>query len=108
MEKARDIAIMRSIGMRGSDVEAIFIIEGIVVGVIGMVLGWSAGWALAALIHLAPAPTGNPGDVLPVKLTLLSYLEASVIALLSAVGAAWLPARKAARADPLTIIRGAA
>jgi lipoprotein-releasing system permease protein len=94
--------------MRGSDVEAIFVIEGIVVGIIGMVLGWFAGWGLAALIHLAPAPTGNPGDTLPVKLTPLPYVEASVIALLSAIGAAWLPARKAARADPLTIIRGAA
>ena len=36
------------------------------------------------------------------------FASASVIALLSAVAAAWLPARKAARADPLTIIRGAA
>jgi lipoprotein-releasing system permease protein len=108
MEKARDIAIMRSIGMPGASVVAIFLIEGIVVGVIGMILGWFAGWGLAALIHLAPAPTGNAGDTLPIKLTSLSYVEASIIALLSAIGAAWLPARKAARADPLTIIRGAA
>jgi len=108
MEKARDIAIMRSIGMPGASVVAIFLVEGIVVGVIGMILGWFAGWGLSALIHLMPAPTGRAGDVLPIKLTPLSYLEASVIALLSASGAAWLPARKAAGADPLTIIRGAA
>ncbi len=108
MEKARDIAIMRSIGMPGTSVVAIFLIEGIVVGAIGMVLGWFAGWGLSALIHRIPAPTGHPGDLMPIKLTPLSYLEASVIALPSAIGAAWLPARKAARADPLTIIRGAA
>ena len=108
MEKARDIAIMRSIGMPGASVVAIFLIEGIVVGVIGMIMGWFAGWGLSALIHLMPAPTGRAGDVLPIKLTPLSYLEASVIALLSAAGAAWLPARKAACADPLTIIRGSA
>jgi lipoprotein-releasing system permease protein len=108
MEKARDIAIMRSIGMPSADVLAIFVIEGIVVGVTGMILEWLAGWGLGALLHMVPAPTGNASDRLPVKLTSALFATASVIAILSAVGAAWLPARKAARADPLSIIRGAA
>jgi len=108
LEKARDIAIMRSIGMPGGSVVAIFVIEGIVVGVAGMLLGWLAGWGLGALLHMIPAPTGNAGDRLPVRLTPLLFAAASVIALVSAIGAAWLPARKAARADPLSIIRGAA
>ena len=108
MEKARDIAIMRSIGMPSGAVVTIFVVEGLVVGVAGMILGWFAGWGLGALLHLVPAPTDNPGDTLPVKLSLFLFVAASVIALLSAVGAAWLPARRAARADPLTIIRGAA
>ena len=43
MEKSRDIAIKRSIGMPSTDVLAIFVIEGMVVGVIGMILGWLAG-----------------------------------------------------------------
>ena len=107
LEKARDIAIMRSIGMPGGSVAAIFLIEGIVVGVAGVTLGWLAGWGLGALLHMVPAPTGNPGDRLPVRLTPFLFAAASVIALASAVGAAWLPARKAARADPLSIIRGA-
>jgi ABC-type lipoprotein release transport system permease subunit len=40
-------------------------------------------------------------------LTPLLFAAASVIALASAIGAAWLPARRAALADPLSIIRGA-
>ena len=108
LEKARDIAIMRSIGMPGMSVVAIFLIEGIVVGVAGTALGWLAGWGLGALIHMVPAPTGNAADRLPVRLTPFLFAAASVIALASAVGAAWLPARKAARSDPLSIIRGAA
>jgi lipoprotein-releasing system permease protein len=108
LEKARDIAIMRSIGMPSASVVAIFVIEGIVVGVAGMILGWLAGWGLGALLHMVPAPTGNASDRLPVKLTSLLFAEASLIAFLSAVGAAWLPARRAARSDPLSIIRGAA
>jgi lipoprotein-releasing system permease protein len=108
MEKARDIAIMRSIGMPRGSVTAIFLIEGVVVGVVGMAFGWLAGWGLGILIHMIPAPTGHAGDLMPVRLERTLFASASVIALLSAVGAAWLPARKAARADPLTIIRGAA
>jgi lipoprotein-releasing system permease protein len=108
LEKARDIAIMRSIGLPGGSVAAIFLIEGIVIGVAGVALGWLAGWGLGALIHMVPAPTGNPGDRLPVRLTPFLFAAAGVIAVVSAVGAAWLPARKAARADPLSIIRGAA
>ena len=99
---------MRSIGMPKSSLIAVFVIEGIVVGVVGMALGWLAGWGLGAAIHLMPAPTGNPGDTLPVKLTPLLFSAAGAIALVAAVGAAFLPARKAARADPLEIIRGAA
>ncbi len=108
MEKARDIAIMRSIGMPGASVIAIFVIEGTVVGVAGMILGWLAGWGLGAALRFVPAPGGNPGDTLPIKLTPLLFGAAGAIALVSAIGAAWLPARKAARADPLSIIRGAA
>ena len=109
LEKARDIAIMRSIGMPSTRVVAIFVIEGIVVGVAGVLLGWLAGWGIGAvLLHMVPAPTGNAGDTLPVKLTPLLFAAASLIALFSAVGAAWLPARTAARSDPLSIIRGAA
>ncbi len=108
LEKARDIAIMRSIGMPSTSVVAIFVIEGIVVGVAGVLLGWLAGWGIGALLHMVPAPTGNAGDRLPVKLIPLLFEAASLIALFSAVGAAWLPARNAARSDPLSIIRGAA
>jgi len=108
MEKARDIAIMRSIGMPSGSVVAIFVIEGVFVGFVGMILGWLAGWGFGALLRMVPAPTGNPGDTLPIKLSFLLFLSASVIALASAIAAAWLPARRAARADPLTIIRGAA
>jgi lipoprotein-releasing system permease protein len=108
MEKARDIAIMRSIGVASRDVVAIFVIEGAVVGLAGMVAGWMLGLGLSALLEQVPAPGGEPGARLVVDRSLGIYAVASLIALASSLGAAWLPARRAARADPLTIIRGAA
>ncbi len=50
----------------------------------------------------------DPSQTLKVVQSAFTYGLASGIALLSAVAAAWLPARKAARTDPLAIIRGAA
>jgi lipoprotein-releasing system permease protein len=107
MEKARDIAIMRSIGMPARDVVTIFMIEGLAVGVVGTIAGWAAGWGLAALIRLVPAPTSHAGDTLPVALSMFLFAVASVIAISASVGAAWLPSRRAARTDPLAVIRGA-
>jgi len=107
-EKARDIAIMRSIGMPRGSVVATFIIEGIAVGVMGVAAGWLLGWLGATVIETLPAPgADDPSITLTVLQTPFSYGVAAGIALLSAVAASWIPARKAARTDPLVIIRGA-
>lgn len=106
-EKARDIAIMRSVGMPRGSVVATFIMEGLAVGAMGVAAGWLMGWGAASLIETFPAPGADPGMTLTVAQTPFSYGLAGAIAMASAVVAAWLPARKAARTDPLSIIRGA-
>ncbi len=107
-EKSRDIAIMRSIGMPRGSVVATFVAEGIAVGLLGVAVGWLAGWLAAQGIQTVPAPGAeDPTTKLRVLQTPFTYGLAAAIAMASAVGAAWLPARKAARTDPLTIIRGA-
>jgi lipoprotein-releasing system ATP-binding protein len=94
-EKARDIAIMRSVGMPRGSVVAIFIIEGIAVGLMGVAAGWLLGWAGASVMQTVPAPgADDPSQKLTVLQTPFTYGLAAGIALLSAVAAAWLPARK--------------
>ncbi|MGE0225972.1 MAG: ABC transporter permease [Acetobacteraceae bacterium] len=108
MEKARDIAIMRSIGVAARTIVTIFVIEGAVVGLAGTVAGWGLGLGFSAVLERVPAPGGENGATLIVRRSFTIYATASAIALAASLGAAWLPARRSARTDPLTVIRGAA
>jgi lipoprotein-releasing system permease protein len=108
MEKARDIAIMRSMGLSESDVVRIFLVQGIVVGVIGSIVGCGLGYLMAEGIHMIPAPGATePGQTLRVSMQAWRFFLASGISMMIATAAAWLPSRKAAKTNPLNIIRGA-
>jgi len=110
LEKTRDIAILKSIGLAERDIEAIFLVEGLLVGVAGMVLGWCLGYALVEV--LASLEFKTEGFVRTQGFVLYRwwghYAIAGAFALLSAGLAAFLPARKAARVNPVDIVRGAA
>ena len=45
-EKARDIAIMKSLGFRESTVRGIFVVESALIGLSGAILGWGLGYLL--------------------------------------------------------------
>lgn len=110
MEKTRDIAIMKSMGFPARDVRRIFVIEGVIVGLIGSVLGFGLGLVLMGLLEqVAIKPPGSSEVVyLPVYRGLEQFVLAAAFALLSSVGAAWLPARKGGKVHPVDILRGAA
>ncbi|PXW96567.1 lipoprotein-releasing system permease protein [Sphaerotilus hippei] len=110
MEKTRDIAIMKSMGFHASDVRNIFLLEGLLVGLIG-----SAGGVLLGLVlmrGLAEVVIKPPGVQEVVHLPLWwggdQFVLAAVFALVSCVLASWLPARRAAGVMPVDILRGAA
>jgi lipoprotein-releasing system permease protein len=107
-EKARDIAIMKSLGLRETTVRTIFVVEAIIIGAVGAVLGFVLGYLLC--IALGTVEIRNPFvDMtrLPLTYTSWHYLIAGLAALVSSLAAGYLPARKAARLHPVDIIRGA-
>lgn len=109
-EKTRDIAIMKSLGFPEADMRRLFLLEGVAIGAGGSALGCLLGFALVyalSLVSFKIAAAGREMTHLPIAWSALHYIIASVFAVGSAAVAGFLPARRAARQNPVDIIRGA-
>ncbi|QCI68817.1 ABC transporter permease [Phreatobacter stygius] len=109
-EKARDIAIMKSLGFAEADMRRLFLLEGVAIGAAGSLVGWLIGFSLIyalSLVRFEVATTGQEMTRLPIAWSFTHYLLALGFALMSAAVAGYLPARRAARVNPVDIIRGA-
>ena len=76
----------------------------------GTLIGWALGFAMVyalSLVRFELSATGQEMTRLPIAWSMLHYAIASAFALGSAAVAGYLPARRAARANPVDIIRGA-
>lgn len=107
-EKTRDIAIMKSLGLKRNLVRRIFVVEALIIGLIGMIAGFLLGYAMTRALALVEfrSPFGDATS-LPVVYDMKHYALAGGIALLASFIAAWLPASKASGVNPVEIIRGA-
>lgn len=107
-EKSRDIAIMKSLGLRQATVRRIFILEGLAIGLAGALAGSALGFLLTQAMLSIEINTGfTDATRLPLVVAPLHYVIAGGVALASSAVAGYFPARKAARVHPVEIIRGA-
>ncbi|MDX1429966.1 MAG: FtsX-like permease family protein, partial [Rhodothermales bacterium] len=108
-EKSRDIAILKSLGFRESDIRRIFLAEGAFMGITGSVFGSALGYALSWVMSGIEFNLEQQTEVthLPITLNWVHYLIASAIAIGTSAVAGYLPARKASQGNPVDIIRGA-
>lgn len=107
-DRRRAIAMLSALGASSRDIQAIFLLQGLVIGVIGAAIGSLAGLSLAfAAPHLAQGLEGLLGvqllntDVyplafLPVDIRLRDFVIADLAAIVLCVLAAVVPARRAA------------
>ena len=110
LEKRQDIAILKSLGLTSRDIELIFLLEGLLVGVTGSLLGWLVGYGLIELLGSIRFEIEGfvRTEGFRLDYSFVNYLIGGAAAVLAASLAAFLPARKAAHLDPVEIIRGAA
>jgi lipoprotein-releasing system permease protein len=106
-DKRRDIAIMRSMGFSAADLQRVFVFEGLALAVIGIFAGWALGYALMTVLGSLEFPIQGRVEKLPLDRSFRQYAISAAASLVSAIVAAWIPARKASRVDPVDILRGA-
>jgi len=106
-DKRRDIAILRAIGFSQIDLQLLFVLQGIALALVGILFGWALGYALMTGLSHIPFPLAGETEYMPIDRSARQYLAAAAISLMAGGVAAWLPARKAARVDPVDILRGA-
>ncbi|MGO9309606.1 MAG: ABC transporter permease [Spirochaetia bacterium] len=115
LERRREIGILKSMGMEPSRILRLFLLEGVVLGIIGSAGGAVLGTALNAWLSVkgidfsrSIAGTGVPMDnvvypgVHPLQVALFFFLGVAVSAIM-----AFLPSRSAARINPIDAIRSA-
>ena len=98
-----EIGIMRSFGISRRFVASVFVLQGLIVGLLGGLVGSIPGYGLCLWLFSIKAPDGNP--VLPIAPDQGGYLLVITLTVLGAVLAAVLPARAAASVEPLEAIQ---
>ncbi|WP_210731935.1 FtsX-like permease family protein [Hydrogenophaga sp. PAMC20947] len=104
VQKQREIGILRAMGMGRRRIMAVFLLQGGLVGLVGSVLGALLAYTL--LLVFSRVFKGLDGmPMFPAELDPMLVLMASVVACGVGVVAAAVPARSAARMDPVQAIR---
>ncbi len=107
-EKTPEIAILRAMGAKASVIQQVFLLEGLILGVLGMILGNILGFGLSLYFTLYPYRL--PGDLyfitaLPAQMKPFDFVWVSIASLVTTLVAGFIPARRAANIQPARIIR---
>ena len=109
LQKQHDIAIMKSMGVSRRSIEGIFLIEGVILGIIGAFVGGLAGHLLTNFISSLPISYGETAvvrndHIVTVQRVYFYVLTTAFSIIISAVSSLG-PARRAARLNPVEILR---
>ncbi len=108
LQKQRDIAIMRSVGFRRSDILRIFLLQGVIVALIGGLIG--DGLGKLALVQLGKLKVHSEGlvksDTFLVWEDPKFYVYGIVFAIVVGVIASLIPAWRGSKVEPVDVLRG--
>lgn len=96
-ERTREIGLRMSIGARGRDILAQFLIEAVIISVTGGVIGVILGVVASELVNIIAH--------WPVSIQFYSVILSFLVCTVTGVFFGWYPAKKAASLDPIEAIR---
>lgn len=109
MEKSRDIAILKTMGASATSIRRIFMLQGLVIGIVGTFVGTAAGVGTATVLDRMQV-IKIPADVyqlshLPFTIVPRDVVFVVIAALVICFVATIYPSRQAARLDPAEGLR---
>lgn len=109
LQKSKQIGILKSMGTRRRQILRVFILEGLGVAIVGSLLGLVVGVTIVLLLSLFDQPVTRigqtPEQLFPVRILPFYLGLAMIAAIISTVVAAVLPARRAAKMNPVDVMR---
>jgi lipoprotein-releasing system permease protein len=108
IQKSKQIGILKSMGARDAQIRTIFTLEGLMVAIVGCILGSSIGFALLRILADIPqsARFGKVDKLFNIIYDPNIFLGACAAAILATLLAAYLPAQRASKMNPVEVIRG--
>ncbi|MEL7834718.1 ABC transporter permease [Fodinibius sp. Rm-B-1B1-1] len=108
LERTRDIGILKTIGASDKSIRGVFLLEGLFVAVVGLSIGIILSLVFAWLqstYQLIPLSEQNYYMAYaPVEPHMIDFVLVTGVTLFLCALASWLPARIAAKTDPLKVI----
>ncbi|MCC7045619.1 MAG: ABC transporter permease [Alphaproteobacteria bacterium] len=105
IQRSKDIGILRAMGTSQGQILRVFLLQGAVLGFLGSVVGAAAGGSAVVVWHgYLRQPDGS--ELFPLILEPSLFVNAVLIAVITGVAAAAVPALRAAKLDPVVAIRG--
>jgi lipoprotein-releasing system permease protein len=105
IQRSKDIGILRAMGSSQGQILRVFLLQGGLLGFLGSLIGASAGGLALVFWHgYLRQPDGS--ELFPLVLDPSLFISAVVLAAITGVMAAAVPALRAAKLDPVVAIRG--
>lgn len=108
LERIKDIGILKTMGAKSRSIRKVFILEGFFVAITGLAIGIFISLAFYwAQLNFGIIPLSEENyymDTAPVEPHLLDFILVAVITLILCSLASWIPARIAAKTDPVNVL----
>jgi putative ABC transport system permease protein len=109
MNRRSEIALLISLGASKEEVKKIFLVLGIVIGILGIATGTILGllgiWVLSTFQIISLPADVYPTSTLPLDLSMVDFFSIIIGAFVIVLLSAWYPAKKASEVDVLTVLR---
>ena len=109
IEKKREIAILKAMGATNNGIMTVFMLQGMLIGIVGTLIGVTGGYLLSYVLNTYQI-IKLPADVyylnhLPVKMEFFDFVTVSLSAIIISFIATIYPAWQAAKIDPVEPLR---